>query len=157
MSLANAEKPSGYESSRPALEPGLTGTLAFVVPETKTVPALYPEAPEFQSMPRVFATGFMVGLVEWACMKVIAPYLDWPAQQSVGTDVKLTHSAATPPGLTVTVHVRLDVVDGRRLVFSITAHDGIDEICRGTHERYLIDTARFSAKVAKKSASTVPL
>jgi fluoroacetyl-CoA thioesterase len=132
------------------LEPGLTGTLTFGVPAEKTVPFLYPEAPEFRSMPAVFATGYLVGLVEWACMRLIAPYLDVPAIQTVGTDVKLTHVAATPPGLTVTVRVRLERVEGRMLAFSVTADDGIDIICRGTHERVVIDTARFSAKASRK-------
>jgi len=136
---------------KPSLVPGLEGTLSFVVPETKTVPRLYPEAPEFQTMPQVFATGFLIGLVEWACMRVIAPHLDVPAEQSVGTDVKLSHSAATPPGMTVTVHTRLDSVEGRKLCFSVIADDGTDEICRGTHERFVIDTARFNAKVARKA------
>jgi fluoroacetyl-CoA thioesterase len=131
------------------LAPGLTQTFAFVVPETKTVPHLYPESPEFQSMPRVFATGFLVGLVEWACMLCIQ-HDAGPDARSVGTDVKLSHTAATPPGLTVTVTVRLEAVEGRRLVFSAVAHDGIDEISRGTHERFLIDPERFAAKVAQK-------
>jgi fluoroacetyl-CoA thioesterase len=136
--------------AKPLLAPGLTATFAFVVPDNKTVPCLYPEAPEFRTMPAVFATGFMVGLIEWTCMLAIAPCLDVPSQQSVGTDVKLSHTAATPPGLTVTVQARLDAVDGRKLTFGVSAHDGVDEICRGTHERFVIDTARFNDKVAKK-------
>jgi fluoroacetyl-CoA thioesterase len=135
---------------KPSLVPGLTTTLSFRIPEDKTVPHLYPEAPEFQTMPRVFATGFMVGLIEWACMQIIEPHLDYPAEQSVGTDVKLSHTAATPPGLTVTVHAELERVEGRRLGFTVSAHDGVDEICRGTHERFVIDTARFNAKAAAK-------
>jgi fluoroacetyl-CoA thioesterase len=136
---------------KPSLQPGITSTLSFQVPENKTVPNLFPEAPEFRTMPQVFATGFMVGLIEWACMKLIQPHLDHPAEQSVGTDVKLSHTAATPPGLTVTVEARLDEVEGRRLRFSVSAQDGIDEICRGTHERFVIDTARFNSKVVEKA------
>jgi fluoroacetyl-CoA thioesterase len=135
---------------KPSLTPGLSTTFSFTIPEGKTVPALYPEAPEFQTMPRVFATGFMVGLIEWTCMKLMQPHLDYPAEQSVGTDVKLNHTAATPPGFTVRVEVTLDRVEGRRLTFSVSAHDGVDEICRGTHERFVIDTARFEAKVEEK-------
>jgi fluoroacetyl-CoA thioesterase len=134
-----------------SLQPGIVGIFSFVVPESKTVPALYPESPEFQQMPRVFATGFMVGLVEWTCIRALEPHLDWPAEQTVGTDVRLTHSAATPPGMAVTVHVRLDAVAGRKLTFSVSAEDGVDEICRGTHERAVIDAARFAAKVARKA------
>ena len=136
-----------------SLQAGLTATFAFKVPESKTVPRLYPEAPEFQTMPQVFATGFLVGLIEWTCMKFIATHLDGPAEQSVGIDVKLSHSAATPPGLTVTVEARLDAVEGRKLTFSVSAHDGVDEICRGTHQRFVIDTARFNGKVAQKLAA----
>ncbi len=132
------------------LQPGLDFTFAFVVPETKTVPHLYPESHWYRAMPAVFATGFMVGLVEWACIDAINPHLDWPAEQSLGTHVDLSHSAATPAGLTVTVRGRLTVVDGRRLTFEVAAHDGVDEICRGRHERVVIDVARFEAKVAAK-------
>jgi fluoroacetyl-CoA thioesterase len=139
-------------STKTPLAPGLTATLSFVVPENKTVPHLYPEAPEFRTMPAVFATGFMVGLVEWACMRAIAACLDAPAEQSVGTDVRLSHTAATPPGLTITVHALLERVEGRKLAFSVTAHDGVDEICRGTHERFVIDTARFESKAREKRA-----
>ncbi len=137
---------------RATLRPGLTGELEFVVPPTKTVPRLYPEAPEFQAMPEVFATGFLVGLVEWTCIQALRPHLDWPREQSVGTHVDLSHIAATPPGFTVTVRVRLDQVEGRKLRFSVEAHDGVDLICRGFHERFVIDAATFNAKVAEKAA-----
>jgi fluoroacetyl-CoA thioesterase len=98
-----------------SLKPGLAYELKFKIPENKTVPFLYPESPEFQVMPKVFATGFMVGLFEWACIQAINPYLDFPAEQTVGTDVRLSHSAATPPGLTVTVKTKLEKIEGRKL------------------------------------------
>src|SRR5262245_60469123 len=134
------------------LKAGLTSTLKFQVPRSKTVPDLYPESLEFQAMPQVFATGYLVGLVEWACMTAINPHLDWPVEQTVGTEVSLTHRAATPPGLLVTVECTLAQVDGRRLLFTVRAHDGVDEITRGTHERFVIETARFNAKVARKAS-----
>ncbi|MBU1161846.1 MAG: thioesterase family protein [Proteobacteria bacterium] len=133
-----------------SLQPGLTYTFKFKVPENKTVPHLYPEAPEFQAMPKVFATGFMVGLFEWTCIQAINPHIDWPREQTVGIDVKLNHVAATPPGLTVTVNVKLEEVEGRKLVFSIVADDGIDKISEGTHDRFIIDAAKFNAKMAAK-------
>ena len=135
---------------KPTLQAGLDFSFTYEVPETRTVPHLYPESPWFRAMPAVFATGYMVGLVEWACIDAINAHLDWPAEQSVGTHVDLSHSAATPPGLTVTVHGRLTQVDGRRLVFEVSAHDGVDEICRGRHERVVIDVARFEKRVATK-------
>jgi fluoroacetyl-CoA thioesterase len=133
-----------------SLQPGLTYTFKFKVPENKTVPHLYPESPEFQLMPKVLATGFMVGLFEWTCIQAINPHIDWPREQTVGIDVKLNHMAATPPGLTVTVNVKLEEVEGRKLVFSIVADDGIDKVSEGTHDRFIIDAAKFNAKMAAK-------
>jgi fluoroacetyl-CoA thioesterase len=133
-----------------SLQPGLTYSFKFKVPENKTVPHLFPESPEFQSMPKVLATGFMVGLFEWTCIQAINPHIDWPREQTVGIDVKLNHIAATPPGLTVTVSVKLEEVDGRKLVFSIVADDGIDKISEGTHDRFIIDAAKFNTKMAAK-------
>ena len=134
-----------------SLKPGLEYELVYRVPESKTVPRLYPESPEFQLMPQVFATGFMVGLIEWACMLAIQPHLDWPAEQSVGTQVNLSHSAATPPGFEVRAKVKLVEVDGRRLVFEVEASDGVDVISKGTHERFLINAAKFVEKVKAKA------
>ena len=133
-----------------SLQPGIKFEFSFTIPPNKTVPHLYPESAEFQAMPKVLATGFMVGLFEWACIRAVNPHLDWPREQTVGTAVNLTHTAATPPGLTVTVHGSLESVDGRKLTFSLTADDGVDEISSGTHERFIIDVEKFGSKVADK-------
>lgn len=135
---------------KPTLQAGLTYQFQFTVPPTKTVPHLYPESAAFRQMPQVLATGYMIGLLEWACIEAIRPHLDWPREQSLGTHVNFPHLAATPPGLTVTVDVRLDRIDGRRLIFTVSAHDGIDKITAGTHERVIIDAERFNAKLAGK-------
>jgi len=136
-----------------SLQPGLTYEFNFKVPENKTVPHLFPESPEFQAMPNVLATGFMVGLFEWTCIQAINPHIDWPREQTVGINLKLNHIAATPPGLTVTVKVRLEEVEGRKLVFSIVADDGIDKISEATHDRFIIDAAKFNAKMDAKAKS----
>jgi fluoroacetyl-CoA thioesterase len=136
-----------------SLQAGLTHQFKYTIPPDKTVPHLYPESELFRQMPQVLATGYMVGLLEWACIDAIRPHLDWPGEQSLGTHVNFSHLAATPPGLTVTVDVRLERIDGRRLFFSVTAHDGIDQITAGTHERVIIDAARFNAKLAAKQPS----
>jgi len=132
------------------LKPGIRYEHRFLVPSSKTVPALYPEAEEFLAMPEVFATGFMVGFLEWACIKCINPHIDWPREQTVGTHVDVSHQAATPPGLEVTATVELIEVDGKRLVFSVEAHDGVDIISKGRHERFVINKERFDAKVEEK-------
>lgn len=132
------------------LKPGITYIHRFVVPSSKTVPALYPESEEFVAMPEVFATGFLVGFLEWACIKAINPHLDWPAEQTVGTHIEVSHEAATPPGLEVTARVELIEVSGRRLVFEVEAHDGVDRISKGRHERFVINKEKFDAKVGEK-------
>jgi len=132
------------------LKPGIRYEHKFLVPASKTVPALYPEAEEFLAMPEVFATGFMVGFLEWACIKCVNPHLDWPKEQTVGTHVDVSHQAATPPGLEVTATVELIEVDGKRLVFSVEAHDGVDVISKGRHERFVINKERFDAKLEEK-------
>ncbi|MDH5632157.1 MAG: thioesterase family protein [Gammaproteobacteria bacterium] len=135
---------------KPSLKPGIRYEHRFVIPSSKTVPALYPEAEEFLAMPEVFATGFLVGFLEWACIKLVVPHLDWPAEQSVGTHINVSHEAATPAGLEVTANVTLVEVDGRRLRFDVEAHDGIDLISRGSHERFVIDKQRFDAGMVAK-------
>ncbi len=133
-----------------SLKPGIKFEHKFVVPSSKTVPALYPESEEFLAMPEVFATGFLVGLLEWACIKAINPHLDWPREQTVGTHIDVSHEAATPPGLEVTVMVELVEVSGRKLVFTVEANDGVDLISKGRHERFVIDKDKFETKVMKK-------
>ena len=133
-----------------SLMPGIEHEFRIRVTDAKTVPALYPEATEFQVMPEVFATGFMVGFFEWACVQALIPHLDWPDEQTVGTHIEVSHTAATPPGFEVTAKVKLIEVDRRRLVFQIEAHDGVDLIARGKHERFVIDKATFDAKVKAK-------
>ena len=129
---------------------GLQYQHTFKVPISKTVPALYPEADEFLAMPEVFATGYLVGFLEWACIKAINPYLDFPHEQTVGTHINVSHQAATPAGLTVTANVQLIEIEGRKLTFKVEAHDGIDLISQGTHERFIIHKEKFDSKALSK-------
>ena len=133
------------------LKAGIEHELRFRVPASKTVPALYPEASEFQVMPRVFATGYMVGLIEWACIQAINPHIDWPSEQTVGISINVNHTAATPPGLEVCARVRLIEVDGKRLIFEVELNDGVDAISKGTHERFIINAEKFNRKVKEKA------
>ncbi len=132
------------------LQPGIRFEHKFVVPSDKTVPALYPESPEFRAMPEVFATGYLVGFLEWACIMAIMPHLDWPAEQSLGTHIDVSHEAATPVGLEVTANVELVAVDGRKLTFAVSAHDGVDRIAQGTHQRFVVNREKFDGKVREK-------
>jgi fluoroacetyl-CoA thioesterase len=141
----------GKEFMKPSLREGLSFEFRYTVPEQKTVPHLYPEFAEGRKMPDVFATGYMVGLFEFACIRAINPHIDWPREQTVGTAIDVNHTAATPPGFTITVRGTLQKVDGRRLTFRITADDGVDTISEGTHERFIINAEKFNARVTEKS------
>jgi fluoroacetyl-CoA thioesterase len=141
--------PAG-DKMKETLKPGIESEFKFRIPDSKTVPALYPESAEFQEMPEVFATGFLVGFLEWACIKAINPHLDWPREQTVGIHIDISHTAATPAGFEVTAKVKLIEVDGRRLIFEVEAHDGIDLISRGKHERFIINKEKFNSKIKEK-------
>jgi fluoroacetyl-CoA thioesterase len=137
---------------KPSLQPGLTSTFTYRVPVERTVPHVYPESALFQAMPRVFATAYLVGLIEWACIEAMQPHFG-PGEQSVGTDIRIDHTAATPPGFEVRVQVTVERVEGRRVSFSVRAHDGAETISQGTHERFVIDRQRFVQKVEAKAAA----
>lgn len=137
------------------LKPGARYSFEFQIPETKTVPALYPEATEFCAMPAVFATGFHVGLMEWCALKLLAPHMD-EGEGSLGIHIDVSHSAATLPGQTVTVEAECTAIEGRRITFKVKAHDGIDMIGQGTHRRMVVPWDRFKSKVnAKARAANV--
>ena len=133
------------------LKPGIEHVFTFRIDESKAVPTLYPEAGEFQAMPNVFATGFMVGLIEWTCIQAINPHLDWPAEQTVGIHIDVSHLAATPPGMDVFTRVKLVEVDGKRLVFEVEARDEKDLITQGRHERFVINKEKFDRKIEEKA------
>jgi fluoroacetyl-CoA thioesterase len=104
----------------------------------------------------VFATPEMVRLMERSAVQALAAHLA-PGQQSVGTLVNIRHLAPTPLGATVTARAELIAVDGRRLTFRVSAHDGQETIGEGIHERAIIDLSRFEAKAkAKAEALKLP-
>jgi fluoroacetyl-CoA thioesterase len=136
---------------KPTLRAGLKHRFSYRVPGSKTVPRLYPEASELQVMPEVFATGFMVGLMEWTCIKLLEPHLD-QGEGSLGTHIDVSHKSATPIGFTVTVEAECVEVRGPRARFKLVAHDGVDEIGAGTHERFIVAWERFNRGVDAKRA-----
>ena len=135
------------------LEKGMTFTHHYQVPIEKTVPYVFQESELFQTMPSVFATAFMVGLMEWACMEALRPFMD-EGEISLGTNVCVTHSAATPPGMRVEVDVTLVEVNGARTKWSIVARDEKETIGEGTHERFSINGEKFRKIVKQKADST---
>jgi fluoroacetyl-CoA thioesterase len=122
------------------------------VDESLIVPAVSEHFTGFADMPPVFATAFMVGFIEWACIEAIRPHLE-PGEHTVGTHVNVSHMAATPVGMNVTAFVELIAAEGRKLVFRVTCRDEKDIIGEGTHERAVINPEKFMARVSAKRAA----
>jgi len=134
----------------PDLQAGLRFDWTYTVPARATVPALYHDTAFCRDMPDVLATGYMVGMMELACVHGIMPFMDWPREQSLGTMVHFVHLAPTPPGLTLRIEGEVLEVTERRILFKVQAWDGVERICEGTHERHVIDTLRFAARLEQK-------
>jgi len=133
-----------------SLKVGIKYQHKFIIPKSKTVSNLYPESEEFKIMPEVFATGYLVGFLEWACILALKPHLDWPEEQSVGIHINVSHEAATPVGHEVIANVELIKMDGKKLTFNVEARDKVDLISKGTHERFIINKEKFDNKVKEK-------
>jgi|SRR5204862_4118222 len=123
------------------LEPGLSARVALTVGEADTAQTLGSGDVPVLGTPRVLA------LCEAATVRATARYLP-PGTTTVGTRVELEHLAATPVGGTVTAEARLSSVDGRRLAFTVTVHDGDRLAARGTVERALVDREKFLARIS---------
>lgn len=136
---------------RESLKPGLSHAASLTVTEDLTVPRVSPHLTAFSDMPPVFATAFMVGFVEATCIELMAAHLD-PGEHSVGIQVDLSHTAATPVGLTVRAEVELIAVEKRSLTFRVQVFDDQGPIGAGTHRRAVIAVDRFMDKVAEKAA-----
>lgn len=130
------------------LQPGITHTMTYTVPENRTVPNLLPESDDFAAMPQVLATGYMVGIIEWACMEALHGHID-DTEISLGTHVNFSHAAPTVPGSTVTVDVKIAAVERRTVTFEIEARDDNATISTGTHQRGIIDRERFEGRLSK--------
>ncbi len=103
------------------------------------------------TLPAVLATPVMIMVMENAALNAIKPYLG-AGESALGTRVDVRHLAATPVGRRVTGEAEVTKVDGRRIEFTIRAREGNKEIGIGTHERMVIDLAKFSERMKTKFA-----
>ncbi len=130
-------------------QPGMTHEL-----EVKTQPE--DSAQKFYAhLPDVFATPFLVGLMERVSAELINMHLQ-PGEQSVGIAMDLKHMAATPLGMQIRVKTEVTAVEGRKLTFRLEAFDEVEKIGEATHERFVIQAAKFNARVAEKAKKTAP-
>jgi fluoroacetyl-CoA thioesterase len=101
-------------------------------------------------LPQVLATPVMIMIMENAALAAIRPYLD-SDESAVGTAINVRHLAATPVGHEVRAEAEVVEVEGNRIEFKVSAHDGMEAIGSGTHQRMVIDLPSFNARLAKKS------
>jgi fluoroacetyl-CoA thioesterase len=128
------------------IERGATAEVGYTVGEDQTAHAMGNRGVH------VFATPFVIGLLEDAAGAVLRPHLP-PGAGSVGTMVEMKHLAATPVGLKVRAKATLLESDGKRYLFSVEAWDEKEKIAEGRHERFLVpDMEKFLARAMKKSA-----
>ena len=131
-----------------SIKVGDTHTFSYTVPGNKAVPDLFPESEEFTAMPRVFATGFFVGLIEWACMDHLKASLPEGAI-SLGVGVDITHDAPATEGALLEITVEVTGVGKRSVAWSVEVTAGETVQGRGTHKRVVVDREQFTGTVNK--------
>lgn len=125
------------------VEIGMRGEAAAVVAQEDTAQAVG------SGLVPVFATPRMIALMEQAAVNAVQSALE-PGQGTVGTRLDVKHSAATPVGMKVTAQAEVIGVEGRQVVFLVTAFDEAEQIGGGTHERFIIQTDKFLARAQGK-------
>ena len=125
------------------ITPGLSGSVELVVGEEHTAPSIG------SGKVRVLATPVMINLIEAAALKAIEHLLQ-PGYQSLGTHLDVHHVAATPVGMRVVATAEVTKVDGRTVSFRVEAKDEKDLIGHGTHERVVVNVAKFDLRVQRK-------
>ncbi|MFA5955942.1 thioesterase family protein [Hyphomicrobium sp.] len=102
----------------------------------------------------VFASPMLIAIMEAAAVDCLSSHLP-DDHQSLGVHLDVNHSVPTPIGLTVTATATVKAIDGRKVIFDVSASDGVDRIGSGVHTRIIVDTARFMARIAAKSPPRV--
>jgi fluoroacetyl-CoA thioesterase len=125
-------------------EPGMSRELQVISTAEDSARRFYPNLPD------VFATPCLGGLMERVSAELINEHLS-PGEQSVGISMDLKHSAATPLGMTIRVRTEVTAVEGRKLTFKLEAFDEVEKIGEAVHERFIINAAKFNARVAEKA------
>ena len=136
---------------RDTLKPGLKHSESYPVTLANTVSQLAIAADELKQMPAVLATPYMIAMMEITCTNLIKQHAD-EGEGSLGIKVNVTHLAATLPGQIVTVEAEVIEVTGRKVAFKVTAHDGLDKIGEGRHERMVVPWERVKGALAAKAA-----
>jgi predicted thioesterase len=127
-----------------SLTPGVTATAKFVVDRERTIDFMGEKA-------RVYATPMLVRDIEIASRELLLAHLD-PGEDSVGTRIELDHLAATLLGMPVELTVSIMEIKGRAVTLEVSGRDSVDLVCRGKHQRFIVDVAKTEARLAAKAA-----
>ncbi len=125
-----------------SLKKGLSFAKSVLVDESRVIGFMGKEG-------MVYATPKMVSDVEYACRDFLLEHLD-PGEDSVGAHVSIDHLAPTPLGLEISLKIQITEIDRRKVVFTFSVKDPIEEVGRGTHVRFVVDTAKTRARLAAK-------
>jgi fluoroacetyl-CoA thioesterase len=129
---------------KPSLKPGLAHTRTVEVDESRCIGFMGREG-------MVYATPRMVSDVEYTCRDFLLAHLD-AGEDSVGAHVSIDHLAPTPLGLSATIELRVAEVDRRKVVFEFSVKDPLEEVGRGRHVRFVVETAKTRERLAAKRA-----
>jgi predicted thioesterase len=127
------------------IHPGASGSAQLVVGEEHTAPRVG------SGKVHVLATPVMINLIEAAALAAIEHLLP-DGFQSLGTRLDVRHIAATPVGMKISASARVTRVEGRTVTFAVEAHDEKELIGDGTHERVVVNVAKFDQRVQRKLA-----
>lgn len=127
-----------------SLKAGLAGSKALVVDESRCIGFM---GREFA----VYATPRMVNDVEYACRDMLLEHLD-EGEDSVGAHVSIDHLAPTPMGLGVTIEARIVEIDRRKVTWEFSVRDPVEEVGRGRHTRFVVETAKTRERLSAKRA-----
>jgi len=126
-----------------SLVPGVSATKRIRIDRERTIGFMGEKA-------RVYATPKLVHDIEHTCRDLLLDHLD-AGEDSVGTRVEIDHLAATLLGMEAELTVKVADVQGRAVTFEVTARDGVDDICRGKHMRFIVDVAKTEQRLAAKA------
>jgi fluoroacetyl-CoA thioesterase len=133
---------------KPSLQAGVSMSRRITIDRDRTIGFMGEDA-------RVYATPSMIMDIERACRDLIMQHAD-AGEDSVGIEVSVKHLAATLPGMTIEIAVRVATVEGRKVTFEVSAKDELETISSGTHARFVVDTAmtieRLKSKAARRDA-----
>jgi predicted thioesterase len=127
-----------------SLKAGVAGSATILVDRERTIDFMGEKA-------RVYATPMLVRDIEIACRDLLGKHLD-AGEDSVGTRVEVDHLAATLMGMQVDLDVTISEVKGRAVSFDISGRDNVEPICRGRHQRFVVDIATTEKRLAGKAA-----